>query len=116
MKDIDKAARGIVTLVCAVLSLTAGSVADAWQAHLDALTAADMAAAEIEWERSGERQKAEAAVLWEMQLEGRCAPNVPQAAALPCPERGAYWRAPAQAETVWTVGPAVRRTVRGGAR
>ena len=44
MTDIDKAARGIVTLVCAVLSLTAGSVADAWQAHLDALTAADMAA------------------------------------------------------------------------
>ena len=35
MTDIDKAARGIVTLVCAVLSLTAGSIADAWQAHLD---------------------------------------------------------------------------------
>jgi len=114
--DIDKAARGIVMLVCAVLSLTAGSIADAWQAHLDALTAADMAAAEIEWERSGERQKAEALVIWEMAKEGRCAPSVPQAAALPCPPSSAYWRAPAQAETVWTVGPAVRRTVRGGAR
>ena len=110
MSDADKAARGIVMLVCAVLLLTAGSIADAWQSHIDALTAADMAAAELEWERSGERQKAEAMVVWEMAREGRCAPSVPQAAALPCPERGAYWRAPAQAETVWTVGPAVRRT------
>ncbi|MFN7318164.1 MAG: hypothetical protein ACK5S6_01530 [bacterium] len=116
MTDIDKAARGIVTLVCAVLSLTAGSIADAWQAHLDALTAADMAAAEAAWERSGERQKAEALVIWEMAREGRCAPNVPQAAALPCPEPGAYWRPAVEAETIWTVGPAVRRTVRGGAR
>jgi hypothetical protein len=109
MSDADKAARGIVMLVCAVLLLTAGSIADAWQAHLDALTAADMAAAEIEWERSGERQKAEAAVLWQMQLEGRCAPNVPQAAAIPCPKGGAYWRPAIREETVWTVGPPVRR-------
>lgn len=116
MKDIDKAARGIVTLVCAVLSLTAGSVADAWQAHLDALTAADMAEAEVDFQRSGAIQKAEAAVLWEMQLEGRCAPNVPQAAAIPCPKDGLYWRPAVKDEAVWTVGPAVRRTVRGGAR
>ena len=116
MSDADKAARGIVMLVCAVLLVTAGSIADAWQAHLDALTAADMAAAELEWERSGERQKAEAMVVWEMAREGRCAPSVPQAAALPCPASGAYWRPAVEAETVWTVGPAVRRTVRGGAR
>lgn len=116
MKDIDKAARGIVTLVCAVLSLTAGSIAKAWQAHLDKLTAADMAEAEVDFQRSGAIQKAEAAVLWEMQLEGRCAPNVPQAAAIPCPKGGAYWQPVAKRETVWTVGPAVRRTVRGGAR
>lgn len=115
MSDADKAARGIVTLVCAVLSLTAGSIADAWQAHLDALTAADMAAAELEWERSGERQKAEAMVIWEMAREGRCAPNVPQAAALPCTKAGAYWQ-PKAAEHVWSVGPGVRRTVQGGAR
>lgn len=112
MTDIDKAARGIVTLVCAVLSLTAGSVADAWQAHLDALTAADMAAAELEWERSGERQKAEALVIWEMAKEGRCAPNVPQAAALHCNKAGAYWRPAVKDEAVWTVGPAVRATPR----
>ena len=116
MTDIDKAARGIVMLVCAVLSLTAGSIADAWQAHLDKLTAADMAEAEVDFQRSGAIQKAEALVIWEMAREGRCAPSVPQAAALPCPAAGAYRRAPAQAETVWTVGPAVRRTVRGGAR
>ena len=107
MSDADKAARGIVMLVCAVLLLTAGSIADAWQSHINALTAADMAAAELEWERSGERQKAEALVIWEMAREGRCAPNVPQAAALPCPKAGAYWQ-PKAAEHVWTVGPAVR--------
>ena len=116
MSDADKAARGIVMLICAVLSLTAGSIADAWQSHLDALTAADMAAAEAAWERSGERQKAEALVIFEMAKEGRCAPNVPQAAALPCNKAGAYWRPAVKDEAVWTVGPAVRRTVRGGAR
>lgn len=114
MSDADKAARGIVMLVCAVLSLTAGSIADAWQSHLDALTAADMAAAEIAYQQSGAQQAAEALVIFEMAREGRCAPSVPQAAALPCPAAGAYRRAPAQAETVWTVGPAVRRTVRVG--
>jgi hypothetical protein len=106
--DIDKAARGIVMLVCAVLAVTAGSVAEAWQAHLDSLTAADMAAAEIAFEQSGAQQKAEALVLWEMQLEGRCAPSVPQAAAIPCPKGSDYWR-PEVAEHVWSVGPAVRR-------
>lgn len=115
MTDIDKAARGVAMMLAVVLATIGYAVADAWQAHLEALTAADMAAAEIEWERSGERQKAEALVIWEMQLEGRCAPNVPQAAALPCPERGAYWQ-PQAADHVWTVGPPVRRTVRGDAR
>lgn len=108
MGDADKAARGAMVLVMASLVLGAHSVADAWQAHLDALTAADMAEAEAAWERSGERQRAEAMVIWEMALEGRCAPSVPQAAAIPCPEPGAYWR-PKVAEHVWTVGPAVRR-------
>jgi hypothetical protein len=104
MGDADKAARGAMVLVMAILVLGAHSVADAWQAHLDALTAADMAEAEAAWERSGERQKAEALVIWQMAREGRCAPSVPQAAALPCPPSGAYWRAPVQAEHVWTVG------------
>ena len=116
MSDADKAARGVVVLLAAALVLCAQGIADAWQSHLDALTAADMAEAEVDFQRSGAIQKAEALVIWEMAKEGRCAPSVPQAAALPCPPSSAYWRAPAQAETVWTVGPAVRRTVRGGAR
>lgn len=107
MGDADKAARGVVVLVMAALVLGAHSVADAWQAHLDALTAADMAAAEAAWERSGERQKAEALVIWQMAREGRCAPSVPQAAAVPCPPPGHYWR-PVHDEVVWTVAP-VRR-------
>jgi len=113
MNNADKAARGVVVLLAAALVLCAQSIADAWQSHLDALTAADMAAAELEWERSGERQKAEALVIWQMAREGRCAPNVPQAAALPCTKAGAYWQ-PKAAEHVWSVGPGVRRTVRGG--
>ena len=112
MNDVDKAARGIVVLLAAALVLCAHSIADAWQSHLDALTAADMAAAEAAWERSGERQKAEALVIWEMAREGRCAPNVPQAAALPCNTAGAYWRPAVKDEAVWTVGPAVRATPR----
>lgn len=112
MHSIDKAARGIVTLIVAACAIAAHQL----DAHIDALTQRDLELAEIAYQQSGAQQAAEALVIWEMAREGRCAPSVPQAAALPCPERGAHWRAPAQAETVWTVGPAVRRTVRGGAR
>lgn len=112
MDSIDKAARGIVTLIVAAVAIAAHQI----DAHIDALTQRDLELAEIAYQQSGAQQAAEALVVWEMAKEGRCAPSVPQAAALPCPPSGAYWRAPAQAETVWTVGPAVRRTVRGGAR
>lgn len=110
MNDADKAARGVVVLLAAALMLCAHSIADAWRSHLDALTAADMAAAEIAYQQSGAQQAAEALVIFEMAKEGRCAPNVPQAAALPCNKAGAYWRPAVKDEAVWTVGPAVRLT------
>lgn len=112
MHSIDKAARGIVTLIVAAVAIAAHKL----DAHLDALTQRDIELAEIAYQQSGAQQAAEALVIWEMAREGRCAPSVPQAAALPCPAPGAYWRPAVEAETVWTVGPAVRRTVRGGAR
>jgi len=106
MTGADKAARGLALALCVVVGGAIDAARAAWQAHLDVLTAADMAAADAAWERSGERQKAEALVLWEMQLEGRCAPSVPQAAAIPCPAKPRPVRRPA--EHVWTVGPAVK--------
>lgn len=104
MTGIDKAARGLALALCVVVGGAIDAARDAWQAHLDTLTAADMAEADAAFERSGERQKAEALVLWEMQVEGRCAPSVPQAAAIPCPAKPRPVRRPA--EHVWTVGPA----------
>jgi hypothetical protein len=106
MSDADKAARGVVVLLAAALVLCAQGIADAWQSHLDALTAADMAAAEIAYQQSGAQQAAEALVIWEMAREGRCAPSVPKAAAIPCPAKPRPVRRPA--EHVWTVGPALK--------
>jgi len=109
MHSIDKAVRGIITLIVAAVAIAAHQL----DAHLDALTQRDLELAEIAYQQSGAQQAAEALVVWEMAKEGRCAPSVPQAAALPCPERGAYWQ-PQAADHVWSVGPGVRRTVRGG--
>jgi hypothetical protein len=106
MSDADKAARGVVVLLAAALVLCAQGIADAWQSHLDALTAADMAAAEIAYQQSGAQQAAEALVIWEMAREGRCAPSVPQAAAVPCREGGPIAGVPkAAAGAAWTVAP-----------
>jgi hypothetical protein len=108
MHSIDKAARGIVIIAAAACAIAAHKI----DQHIDALTQRDLELAEIAYQQSGAQQAAEALVVWQMRLEGRCAPSVPQAAALPCPPSGAYWRAPVQAETVWSVGPAVRRGAR----
>ena len=102
MSDIAKAARGIVILVAAAAAI----VADKVEAHIDELTRQDLAEADAAFERSGAVQKAEALVLWEMQLEGRCAPSVPQAAAIPCTKRPKQAEKPV--EHVWTVGPAAK--------
>lgn len=108
MHSIDKAARGIVTLIVAAVAIAAHKLDAHLDAHLDALTQRDLELAEIAYQQSGAQQAAEALVIWEMAREGRCAPSVPQAAALPCPAPGAYWRPAVEAETVWTVGPPVR--------
>lgn len=106
MTGIDKAARGLALALCVVVGGAFDAARDAWQAHLDALTAADLAAADAAWERSGARQAAEAQVLWQMQLEGRCAPSVPQAAAIPCRPGGPIAGVPRWSEgAVWSVGP-----------
>jgi len=104
MSGADKAARGIALALCVVVGGAIDAARNALQAHLDALTAIDMAEADEAWERSGEREKAEALVLWEMYREGRCAPSVPQAAAIPCLDQPRPVRRPV--EHVWTVGPA----------
>jgi len=104
MTSLDKAMRGLALALCVVFGGAFDAARDAWQAHLDALTALDMAEADAAFERSGERQKAEALVLWQMYVEGRCAPSVPQAAAIPCPTKPRPVRQPV--EHVWTVGPA----------
>jgi len=105
MSDIAKAARGIVILVAAAAAI----VADKVEAHIDELTRQDLAEADAAFERSGAVQKAEALVLWEMQLEGRCAPSVPQAAAIPCTKRPKQAAKPVEpVEHVWTVGPAAK--------
>jgi len=106
MTDIAKAARGIVVIIAASLCIAADKV----QAHIDELTKQDLAQAEIEFRRSGAIQEAEAAVLWQMQLEGRCAPSVVAAAAIPCTKRIKPVARPE--EHVWTVGPAVKRGAR----
>lgn len=102
MNDLDKAARGIVILVVAIVAI----VADKIDAHIDELTRQDLEAAEYAYQQSGAAEAAEALVLWEMKLEGRCAPNVPKAAAIPCPDKPRPVRQPA--EHVWTVGPALK--------
>ncbi|NBW77134.1 MAG: hypothetical protein EBR34_15270 [Sphingomonadaceae bacterium] len=106
MTGLDKAMRGLALALCVMVAAVVDAARDAWQAHLDALTALDMAEADAAFERSGAKQKAEALVLWEMQLEGRCAPSVPQAAAIPCPAKPRPVRRPA--EYVWTVGPPLK--------
>lgn len=106
MSPTDKAARGLALAAALAVAAGADAAARAWRAHLDALTAADMAAADLAWERSGARQAAEAQVLWQMQLEGRCAPSVPQAAAIPCRKGGPIAGVPRRADgQVWTVAP-----------
>jgi hypothetical protein len=102
MTDIDKAARGIITILAVAFAIAVDKV----EAHIDELTRQDMEKAEWDFQQSGAVQKAEALVLWEMQLEGRCAPSVPQAAAIPCTKRPKLAAKPV--EHVWTVGPAVK--------
>lgn len=102
MNDLAKAARGIVIIVAAAAAI----VADKIDAHIDELTRQDLEAAEYAYQQSGAAEAAEALVLWEMTLEGRCAPSVPKAAAIPCPAKPRPVRRPA--EHVWTVGPAVK--------
>lgn len=105
MTDTAKAARGIIVIIAAALCIAVDKV----EAHIDELTRQDLELAEIEFRRSGAIQAAEAAVLWQMQLEGRCAPSVVAAAAIPCPKD---YRKPASEPVVWTVGPAVKRGAR----
>lgn len=102
MTDIAKAARGIIIILAAAFAIAVDKV----EAHIDELTRQDMEKAEWDFQQSGAVQKAEALVLWEMQLEGRCAPSVPQAAAIPCTKRPKQAAKPV--EQVWTVGPAVK--------
>lgn len=106
MSARDKAARGLALGIALAVIGAADVASRAWRAHLDALTAADMAAADLAWERSGARQAAEAQVLWQMHLEGRCAPSVPQAAAIPCRKGGPLAGVPRRDDgAVWTVAP-----------
>lgn len=102
MHSIDKAARGIVTLIVAACAIAAHQL----DAYLDALTQRDLELAEIAYQQSGAQQAAEALVIWEMAREGRCAPNVPQAAAIPCRPGGPIAGVPRWSEgAVWSVGP-----------
>jgi hypothetical protein len=106
MSPTDKAARGLALGIALAVIGAADAANRAWRAHLDALTAADMAAADLAWERSGARQAAEAMVVYQMALEGRCAPSVPQAAAVPCREGGPIAGVPRWDDgAVWTVAP-----------
>ncbi len=106
MSPTDKAARGLALGIALAVIGAADAVNRAWRAHLDALTAADMAAADLAWERSGARQAAEAQVLWQMQIEGRCAPSVPQAAAIPCRKGGPLAGVPRWSEGApFTIAP-----------
>jgi len=102
MSDIAKAARGIIIILAAAFAI----VADKIDAHIDELTRQDLEAADLAFEKSGAAEAAEALVLWEMMVEGRCAPSVPKAAAIPCPTTPRPVRRPV--EHVWTVGPAVK--------
>jgi len=102
MNDLAKAARGIVIIVAAAAAI----VADKIDAHIDELTRQDLEAAEYAYQQSGAAEAAEALVLWEMTLEGRCAPSVPQAAAIPCRPGGPIAGVPRWSEgAAWTVGP-----------
>lgn len=105
MTDTAKAARGIIVIIAAALCIAVDKV----EAHIDELTRQDLERADYEFRRSGAVQKAEAAVLWQMQLEGRCAPSIVAASAIPCPKD--YWK-PSGPPVVWTVGPAVKRGAR----
>ena len=106
MTDQSKAARGLALAAALAVIGAADAANRAWRAHLDALTAADMAAADLAWERSGARQAAEAQVLWQMQIEGRCAPSVPQAAAIPCRKGGPIAGVPRRSDgAAWMVSP-----------
>ena len=105
MTDTAKAARGIIVIIAAALCIAVDKV----EAHIDELTRQDLERADYEFRRSGAIQAAEAAVLWQMQLEGRCAPSVVAAAAIPCPKD---YRKPVSQPVVWTVGPAVKRGAR----
>jgi len=106
MTDTAKAARGIIVIIAAALCIAVDKV----EAHIDELTRRDMEQADYDFRRSGAIQKAEAAVLWQMQLEGRCAPSIVAASAIPCTKQVKPVVRPE--EHVWTVGPAVKRGAR----
>ena len=102
MNDHAKAMRGLA-LFCALLGLFAYECACA---HIDELTRRDLEVEELRFQRSGAIQAAQAAVLYQMDREGRCAPSLKFAAALPCRPGGPIAGVPkAAAGAAWTVSP-----------